>query len=189
MVHRCAKHDVRTHPKKRSPSRKGAKHGRRIIEDSRENRRTNLRRTLSPRQMGGFKLLDTRQILNARPQRLRHRSRRRSRTQRGGRARPSRSRRRTSRPAQSRRQAHRTGERHERTFRHQRHRAHLRRHQRRTSSRTQNTIGGTAGHRRLRVPQRRSQRTGRRSRRHRRSMDAHHQHQPQRHLPYRPHRA
>lgn len=36
-----------------------------------------------------------------------------------------------------------------------------RRHQRRTSSRTQNAIGGTAGHRRLRVPQRRSQRTGR----------------------------
>lgn len=50
-------------------------------------------------------------------------------------------------------------------------------------------LRGTAGHRRLRVPQRRSQRTGRRSRRHRRSMDAHHQHQPQRHLPYRPHRA
>ena len=50
-------------------------------------------------------------------------------------------------------------------------------------------LGGTAGHRRLRIPQRRSQRTGRRSRRHRRSMDTHHQHQPQRHLPYRPHRA
>lgn len=64
-----------------------------------------------------------------------------------------------------------------------------RRHQRRTSSRTQNTIGRTTRNRRLRVPQRRSQRTGRRSRRHRRSMDAHHQHQPQRHLPYRPHRA
>ena len=128
---------------KRSPSRKGAKHGRRIIEDSEKTVEQifDERYPLDKWEDSNYSILD----------KFSMRGRKGFVTgAAGGLGRNaaaalalSRSRRRTSRPAQPRRQAHRTGERHERTFRHQRHRAHLRRHQRRTSSRTQNTIGRT----------------------------------------------